>query len=104
MSNDREFLFKLCLQLGYKSVAELENSMSFKEFAEWGDYYSRNPFLVDRVELQLATLSEMIYAQGGGSELQAIDFMPSVSKEEKESHHKKIKHQKVLESLKSFGE
>lgn len=48
--------------------------MSVRELHEWYEYYSQEPFLADRLEQQLATLSTMV-GSFGGSKLKPNDFM-----------------------------
>lgn len=54
--------------------------MSVSELHEWYEYYEQEPFLADRLEIQLATLSSMV-GGFGGSKLKPNDFM--ISKKEK---------------------
>ena len=100
---NRKFLFKLCSHLGYKTVAELEQTMSYIELQEWVQYYSEERFQPDRLELQLATLSELIYRTSGGKDLTAMDFMPSLSEEEKEIIRLKNKRKQNFDAFESFG-
>lgn len=103
MERNRKFLFKLCSHLGYKSVAELENSLSSKELYEWYEYYQEEQFMADRLEVMLATLTAITYNAHGGKDLSSIDFMISVSKELKENIKAKEKQKKIFEALDSFG-
>ena len=48
--------------------------MSYQELLQWYDYYAEEPFLSDRVEIQLATLSNMV-GSFGGSKMKHKDFM-----------------------------
>ena len=43
---------------------------------EWYEYYKLEPFMADRIEIQLATISTLI-AGFGGSKLKHNDFMIS---------------------------
>ena len=103
MEASRKFLFKLCLNLGYKSVAELENSLSANELLEWYEYYNEEQFMADRLEVQIATLSSMVYSANGGKDLSAVDFMVTVSDEAKEKQRAKEKHAKIVKALDAFG-
>lgn len=103
MKPNRKFIFKLCQVLGYKSVAELENSLSAVELHEWYQYASEEPFMADRLEMQLATMSSILYNAHGGKDLSAIDFMISVSEEQKEKQRAKEKHAKIVKALDAFG-
>ncbi len=38
--------------------------MSIRELYEWYEYYNEEPFLADRLEIQLATISMMVAAFG----------------------------------------
>lgn len=48
-------MFKLALNLN-KTVAELSSTMSYYEFLQWQDYYNQEPFLADRLEVQLSKI------------------------------------------------
>lgn len=48
--------------------------MSIRELYEWYDYYNEEPFLADRLEIQLATLSLMV-SGFGKSKSKHSDFM-----------------------------
>jgi hypothetical protein len=67
--------------VGCKTVTELENTMSIRELYEWYEYYSEEPFMADRIEIQLATISN-IAGSFGGSKLKHSDYMIS-NKEKK---------------------
>lgn len=56
--------------------------MSVRELHEWYEYYSQEPFLADRLEQQLATLSTMV-GSFGGSKLKPNDFMIRKPEEKK---------------------
>jgi len=103
MERNRKFLFKLASHLGYTTVAELENTMSYNEFLEWVDYYSFEPFGFDRIELQLSQITELLYRTNFEGDMTAIDFMISVSQEAKQTQKKKQVSKKVLSSLEAFG-
>lgn len=55
--------------------------MSINEFYEWCEYYSKDPFIADRLEIQLATICTMI-GSFGKSKMKHSDFM--VRKPEKQ--------------------
>ncbi len=104
MENSRKFLFKLCLELNYKSVSELEHTMSTKELSEWSDYFSEEPFSSRVNEIQLATLTEILLKSfNNKSDLTALDFMISISKEDKDIRKKEIKKTELFEKLNKFG-
>ena len=50
--------------------------MSYRDLYEWYEYHKAEPFMVDRIEIQLATISTLI-AGFGGSKLKHNDFMIS---------------------------
>lgn len=54
--------------------------MSERELYEWYEYYSHEPFMADRLEMQLATIG---YLSGAavGAKGQHSDYMISVKKE-----------------------
>lgn len=60
----------------------------------WYDYYSEEPFLADRLEMQLATLCQ-ISATMGGSKLKRDDFM--ISNRKKETIRRTAEEQKEFE-------
>jgi len=64
----------LVQQLNYKTVTELENTMSLRELYEWYDYYSEDPFLADRLEMQMANICVMV-GSFGDSKLNHSDYM-----------------------------
>ncbi len=73
--------------------------MSYSEFTGWQKYYNKEPFLADRVEYQIATLSYLTSLNlGGKSDIN--DFLIS-QKEVKKIENKS----KSLEAsvLKVFG-
>lgn len=102
MHTDDRFLFRLCLALGYRSIRELKDTMSHRELLQWIDYYSSEPFIADRIEVQLAQISDILMKTAGNTETSALDFMVSVSKEDKDKYKAEEKHKKVLEQLKNF--
>ncbi len=104
MTLDRKFLFKLCSHLGYKTVAELEHTMSYKELLEWIEYSKEEPLLPDRVELQLARLTEILYRTNvSETDLTAVDFMPSISDEIKDESREKVKQERLKAQFDAFG-
>ena len=50
--------------------------MSYRELNLWYSFYNKEPFLSDKIEVQLATISTLI-ASYGGSKLKHEDFMIS---------------------------
>ena len=104
MEASRKFLFKLCVELGYKSIAELEQQMSHNELLEWVEYYSSEPFMADRIELQLATLTDVIIkTHTSAKDVSAVDFMITVSEEQRKKQKNAEQHHKVVGQLKDFG-
>ena len=62
--------------------------MSYRDLYEWYEYYKAEPFMSDRIEVQLATISQLI-ANFGGSKLKHEDFMIS----------RKVKKEKTLKEF-----
>lgn len=62
-------------------VYEIEHFMSYAEFIEWQVYYNKEPFLADRLEYQMGTLSYLT-SLNLGEKKQINDFLIS---------HKEIK-------------
>lgn len=58
--------------------------MSYQELYEWYEYYMEEPFISDRLEIQMATVCQMV-GSFGGSKLKHKDFMIRKQKEEKKS-------------------
>jgi len=67
--------------------------MSIRELYEWYEYYSEEPFLADRLEIQMATLS-LIAGSFGGSKSKHNDYM--IRKEKK----KEMSQKEYAESIK----
>jgi len=103
MEPSRKFLFQLCKELNYKSVAELENTMSSNELQEWMQYYSEKPFMADVIEVQLATLTDMVVKSfAKNPDVSALDFMITVSDADKIAKKEEIKRKKLFEQLNNF--
>lgn len=49
-----------------RTVEELKKTMSFREFQEWQVYYNEEPFLADRIEIQLAKIGHITSLTGMG--------------------------------------
>lgn len=49
-----------------RTVEELKKTMSFREFQEWQIYYNEEPFLADRIEIQLAKIGHITSLTGMG--------------------------------------
>jgi len=103
MEKSRAFLFKLALNLGYKTVDELENTMTYNEFLEWVEYYSEEPFMSDRIELHLSTLTDLTVKSHTSAQTNPVDFMITVSEEQKAKQRDIEKHNQLLEKLSAFG-
>jgi len=71
----------LVQQLNYRTVTELENTMSLRELYEWYEYYSEEPFFADRLEMQMANVCLMIASSSGSKKAKHSDYM--ISKKEK---------------------
>jgi len=94
MTERRKFLFKLSAHLG-KSVGEIENTMSNKEFNEWIEYSEIEPLLPDRLELMIARLTEMYSKAHFKQKTSVLDYMLSIGKDQKEF----IKHRMLIKTL-----
>lgn len=84
MTDERRFLFKLASHLGYKTVSELENTMTAKELNEWKQYYIIEPFFGDRIENMIANITHLYYSKNYKGKTTHLDFMLSVTEEQKE--------------------
>lgn len=62
--------------------------MSVRELYEWYDYYSQEPFIADRLEIQLANIGYIASSFGGGKS-KYEDFMVT-GKKKKEKLDSKI--------------
>lgn len=103
MDKTRVFLFQLAKDLGYKTVSELENTMTYREYIEWIDYYRENPPMSRIMESQLATLTyTMLRSYSNNSDVFPVDFMVSVSEEEKEKNKKLQKQRELFKKLDDF--
>jgi len=61
--------------LSYKTVTELENTMSVRELHEWYEFYNEEPFFADRLEIQMANASLMIASFSGSKKAKHSDYM-----------------------------
>lgn len=69
-----------------KTVAEIENNMSQKEFIEWHQYSLLEPFLVDRVEIMMAKQMQLFANVNRSAKTKPFlieDFMITIKKEPK---------------------
>ena len=97
MTANRNFLFKLASHL-HKSVGEIENTISYNELKEWAIFFREEPSLPDRMEIQLAVLTSIVYNVNSKEPLSYSDFMLSMSEDDKQ-----LIQQKELEhKIKSF--
>lgn len=104
METSRKFLFQLCKELNYKSVAELEATMSSNELNEWVEFYTEEPFMAKVLEVQIATLTEMVIRSFAKEpNISAIDFMITVSQADKKAKKEEIKRKKLFDQLSNFG-
>ena len=76
--------------------------MSNVEYLQWMEYYKLEPFHADRSELQLAQISDIIVKTAGEKDSMPVDFMLSVSEDDKDRYKAEIKHKKVIDQLKNF--
>jgi len=97
MTNERRFLFKLAGHLSMP-VYLVEQTISFKELQEWKEYFNIEPQATDRVELMLSIISSILYNSNSKSQLSYVDFMISLSDEERHI----IKEKELQSKIKSF--
>ena len=97
MKARRKFIFKLAAHLG-KTVGELENTMSNKELREWESYVKIEPFFADRMEIMIARVSSMYHNERYKQKTTMIDYMLSLSKDQKAQ----IKYDEMGSKIKSF--
>ena len=60
--------------------------MSFQELYKWYDYYNQEPFLADRLEIQMATICQIVASFGSKNPPKHKDFMITGKKEKPKSH------------------
>lgn len=78
--------------------------MSQKELNEWAQYYAEEPFMNKVIEVQLATLTEVVLKSfTKDSDLSAIDFMITVSSDDKNKIKEEAKRKELFEKLNNFG-
>lgn len=78
--------------------------MSSNELQEWMQYYSEKPFMADVIEVQLATLTDMVVKSfAKNPDVSALDFMITVSDADKIAKKEEIKRKKLFEQLNNFG-
>lgn len=102
MSQDKIFLHKLCIELGYHSTEDLKEQMSQREFQDWIEFYNLYPFQADRAELGLSYIAEAIYKVQGAKEVSYMDFMITISEKEKEVYKERARQAKLINDLDSF--
>jgi len=67
-------------------------------------YYSEKPFMADVIEVQLATLTDMVVKSfAKNPDVSALDFMITVSDADKIAKKEEIKRKKLFEQLNNFG-
>ena len=86
--------------MNYRTVEELENSMSLRELYDWYEYYNNEPFFADRIEIQLATVCTMIAGFGSKSKPKHDDFM--IRKKEKPVLSQAEKNRQLITAFKSI--
>lgn len=89
MTNSEIFLFKLAIELNYRTVADLKETMSQRELMQWYEFYKLHPFHADRMELQMAVLTDILLKVNGNKDSKPLDFMITATKEEKEKQKQK---------------
>ncbi len=97
MTKDRILLHDIAGHLGMP-VTVLENILSINELREWAEYFAIKPIHADRSERQLATLSAMFYNANFKDNKSQVDFMLSVSDEERRQQ----KENELQAKIKSF--
>ena len=102
MTNQNKFLHKLTLALNYKTVEELKNTMSHLELQSWYEYYQEEPFGYDRIEIQLATITDILLKSNGVKESSPIDHMVSISNDIKQYQKEKQKKSDLMTKLNNF--
>lgn len=63
-----------------RTVGELEHTLSASELSEWVEFYNEEPFMADRIEVQLARLSAITVSQKSGKAVNVSDFMVTYKK------------------------
>ena len=66
------------------SIAEAQQSISSREYAEWLAYYSKERFSIDRIENMLAIICCIlanVHRKKGGSDYKPEDFIPKYNKQ-----------------------
>lgn len=76
--------------------------MTHAELMQWMEYYSLEPFGYDRLEVQLAQISDILVKTVGEKDTLPVDFMISVSEEDKDRVREKEKHKKLVKQLADF--
>lgn len=59
--------------------------MSIRELYEWYDYYSKEPFIADRLEIQLANIGYIASSFGGGKSKYEDFMITGKKKKEKQT-------------------
>ena len=91
---------KLVKELGFGTLQNLEDSISYRDVSYWYEFYNRSPFMEDRIEVQLATISQLI-SSFGGSKAKHSDFM--VSKQNKKEMTLKDKQDSIKAKFAMFS-
>ena len=92
MDKRRKFRFKLAGHLG-KTVAQLEEEMTYNEFNEWYEYSLEEQLIADRLEMKLA---QVVSSMAG---ISPVEAMVSLSKEDKDAQAQKDLHAKIKASI-----
>lgn len=92
-----DFRFTLARELG-KTLSEIDE-LPLSELHEWFEYSQRKPFLVDRVESLLATLTAITFnINSKNTKLRPLDFFVSIDEDTK----KHIKQKELSNNLMGF--
>lgn len=72
----RDFAFTLCERLGWPHPDFLLSCLTYEQFAQWQDYYQRNPWGEGRADQRQAVLLQYLFApfMRGGKELPSLQF------------------------------
>ena len=77
-----KFRHRLALALG-RTVAEMERSVSFREFRQWVAYYNAEPWGTERLETmgahiaaEVANVPFVMFGKGNRRPFKAADFLP----------------------------
>ncbi len=67
------------------TVAQLDATMSAKEFFKWIEYFKSEPQQADRLEMMLAQLTALMYNMNSKKPIKTMDFLISLDEDIKKS-------------------